>query len=111
MRSAGYGYSNACNSALLAGTSPSQVRQSATSRITGMRLWMGAQSALGSPVMIVKVRRSPGRARAPRGRQTPAYDQSFQSGLVPSFTLIQEGPSGLLGGANAIGNTLTTSNW
>jgi len=42
MRSAGYGYSNACNSALLAGTSPSQLRR--------------VQSALGSPVMMVKLR-------------------------------------------------------
>jgi hypothetical protein len=48
--STGKGRNSACSSRGVAGVSPSQVGWSTASRMTGMRLWIGAQSALGRSV-------------------------------------------------------------
>lgn len=40
---------------LTAPSSPSQARQADAGRMTGMRLWIGAISSFGGPVMMVKV--------------------------------------------------------
>jgi hypothetical protein len=88
MRSAGNGLSGNCKSSFRVDPSPSHRGQASRRRITGIHLWIGATSSLGSPVMMVQVRIDSALSPTAGSRQfyqTPAKAKSDS----PSGTIVQ----------------------